>query len=129
MRRGASTLALLVGLAFGRPAAAHPMPFSSLDVRLDGPSLEVAITAHLFDLAHDLGVQPPERLLELHGGRAAELMAPRVRVLADGHPLPVAWHAPESVPDREGMRLRQRWTLPAPPGRLQIEALLFPYDR
>ena len=66
MQRGGFVLALLAGLAVAGPAGAHPMPFSTLDVRLHdaGAALEVSLTAHAFDWAHDLGVQLPERLME-----------------------------------------------------------------
>ena len=56
---------LAVGLlARAVPAAAHPVPFSYLDVQLQNSSLEVTLVVHIFDLAHDLQIAPPERLLE-----------------------------------------------------------------
>ncbi len=133
MRRGGTLLALIGGLVIARPAGAHPMPFSTLDVRLDSSALEVTVTAHLYDLAHELGVQPPERLGDpvlaaAHAATLRALVAARVQVIADGHPLPAAWSDPQPVPDRQGLRLRQRLVLPAPAGRVQIEAHLFPYD-
>ena len=51
-------------VAMAHPAAAHPVPFSYLDVRLQPHEVEIAIVAHIFDVSHDLNVDPPERLLE-----------------------------------------------------------------
>ena len=45
-------------------ASAHPVPFSYLDVRLEGPRLDGTLVLHAFDLAHDLQIDRPERLLE-----------------------------------------------------------------
>jgi hydrogenase/urease accessory protein HupE len=134
MLRGGFVLALLAGLAVAGPAGAHPMPFSTLDVRLDGAALEVALTAHAFDWAHDLGVQPPERLMEpgdaaVRADALARLVGPRVKLFADGRALGGTWSAPEVIADRQALRLQLRPALAAAPARLQIEAVLFPYDR
>ena len=45
-------------------ASAHPVPFSYLDVQLQKSALDVSLVVHIFDLAHDLQIVPPERLLE-----------------------------------------------------------------
>jgi hydrogenase/urease accessory protein HupE len=137
MQRGGATLAVSAGLAalaLAGPAAAHPMPFSTLDLRIDGASVEVSLTAHTFDWAHDLGLQPPERLLDpkaaaAQAGAVTALMGPRMKLAADGRWLPVSWSGPEVVVDRQALRLHRRHLLPDPPAHLQIEAVLFPYDR
>ncbi len=57
--------AVLVAIA--RPAAAHPVPFSYIDVRVDGRVIEVSVVAHAWDLIHDLNLGPEttdERFLE-----------------------------------------------------------------
>ena len=46
------------------PAAAHPVPFSYVDLRLQPGAIEGTVVAHIFDLAHDLNVAPAERLLD-----------------------------------------------------------------
>ena len=43
------------------PAAAHPVPFSFVDVRIQAASLDITVVAHIFDLGHDLGIEPPQR--------------------------------------------------------------------
>ncbi len=55
-------LALLVGVA--APAAAHPVPFSYLDIRIEPGAINLTLVVHVFDAAHELGVDPPERLLD-----------------------------------------------------------------
>src|ERR1043165_3641955 len=55
---------LIASLLCAAPAAAHPVPFSYLDLRLGPQTLEGSLTMHMFDVGHDLDVAPPERLLE-----------------------------------------------------------------
>ncbi len=55
--------AVLLLLVAG-PAAAHPVPFSYVDLRLGSTAVEGIIVVHMFDAAHDLTVDPPERLLD-----------------------------------------------------------------
>src|SRR5437870_10806883 len=50
--------------ALAIPAVAHPVPFSYLDLQLQPDFIEVSLVAHIYDLAHDLGISPIERLLE-----------------------------------------------------------------
>src|SRR5262245_43610915 len=49
---------LLAVVLLARPAWTHPVPFSYLDVRLSPSSLDVSLTVHIFDLAHDLMITP-----------------------------------------------------------------------
>ena len=54
----ATILRLLVCWAgWASPAAAHPSPFSYLDVRLPGPAVELTVVAHILDMAHDLDIR------------------------------------------------------------------------
>ena len=57
------------------PARAHPVPFSYLDLRLQPDAIEGTLVVHIFDVAHDLNIEPVERLLDpavaaQHVGRA-----------------------------------------------------------
>ena len=62
MKRLGLTLAVVVvALARAVPAAGHPAPFSYIDVLLKPASLDVAVVAHIFDVAHDLGIDPADR--------------------------------------------------------------------
>ena len=50
-------ICMLLGLVAAAPAAAHPSPFSYMDVRLPGAAVELTVVAHILDVAHDLGIQ------------------------------------------------------------------------
>ncbi|MGE3177659.1 MAG: HupE/UreJ family protein [Vicinamibacterales bacterium] len=125
---------LLVGGAAPRPAAAHPAPFSFLDLRLEAGAVQLSLVAHVFDVAHDVGVDPPEQLLQpadlqTHGRAFASLLAPRVRLAADGQPIAIGgWTVVEALPDRQSIRLEASAPVSTPPGVLTIDARLFPYD-
>ena len=55
---------MLALLGAAAPAAAHPAPFSYLDVRLRGNSLEVSAVIHAYDVAYELRIEPIERVLD-----------------------------------------------------------------
>lgn len=113
-------------------AWAHPAPFSYLDVRLDDRGVTGALVVHDFDVAHDLGVDPPDRLLDpdeaqTYRDRLVALVAPRVRLGFDGQPVAIAWGALEVAPERQSVRLA--FMVPAErPARLAVDAYVFPYD-
>jgi hydrogenase/urease accessory protein HupE len=126
-------LAVVALLAIAAPVQAHPAPFSFLDARLQGTTLDLAVVVHVFDIAHDLGVEPPELLLDpaVLASKAAAIdatLTPRLRVLLDGAQMPVRWSATEGAADRQAIRLRATISLERTPGTLGIDALLFPYD-
>jgi hydrogenase/urease accessory protein HupE len=116
------------------PATAHPVPFSYLDVHLDPDVINVTLVAHIFDVAHDLNVTPPEALLRAdvvaRSAAAMETMlAPRFTLTADGRPLTPRWSAtPDILTDRQSLRFEVRYQLPAAAGTVQITASMFPYD-
>jgi len=99
-----------IALMLGAPAFAHPVPFSYLDLRLSaGGGIDVTLVAHVFDLAHDLNIDPPERLLA--GTTAAEraaalaaLLPPRLQITADGRVVQASWCEPEVVRGRQSLR-------------------------
>jgi hydrogenase/urease accessory protein HupE len=132
MRRPA--LAILGALAMASPAAAHPAPFSYLDVSLGERSVDVAVVAHVFDLAHDLGLESPGLLLDpaLVAARGDELFAllvPRFQVAMDGRALPCpSSGAPEAAPDQQSVRLRFSCAPAATAGVVRVRTALFPYD-
>jgi hypothetical protein len=120
-------------VAAAASAAAHPVPFTYLDLRIDLDALDGTLVAHIFDIGHDLDIDPPERLLAppITAERAAAviaLLAPRVTIDADGRPLTATWSRVEAVPDRQSLRLHVRYALSAPAGTLTITTGLFPYD-
>ncbi|MGB2714584.1 MAG: HupE/UreJ family protein [Vicinamibacterales bacterium] len=121
-------------VAFAAPAAAHPAPFSYIDVRLERGTVEVAIVAHVFDVAHDLGLSNPEQLLDARAlsadaPRITSLLAGRVRVIVDGSSIAATpWSTPEPLPDRQSIRIVTQRRLAPAPGTVSISALMFPYD-
>ena len=125
---------MLAFLAAAAPAAAHPAPFSYLDVRLSAGALEVSVVIHAFDAAYELRVEPIERVLDPAMLRSsseaiAALLNSRLQVKVDGVPLgPAAWSPPEPIVDRQSLRLRTSYALASPPGVITVSAYLFPYD-
>ena len=114
-------------------AAAHPVPFSYLDVRLEETRLEGTLVLHAFDLAHDLQIDRPERMLDdgVARGRIASIeamMGQRFRISIDGREYPPAWGAWELLPDRQSLRLHFACAPARPPGVVRISASMFPYD-
>ena len=112
---------------------AHPVPFSYVDVHVHAGRIELTVVAHTFDLANDLKVQPPERLLEpdtlrAHTGAITKLAGDRLKVARDGAELVWTWSAPEPVADRQSVRVRASQDLVQPAGRVNVAALMFPYD-
>src|SRR5213596_778037 len=116
------------------PADAHPVPFSFVDVRIERGAVEVSVVAHMFDLAHDVDLQPPERLLESsilasHADAILSLVRSRLYLTADGAALTDAvWSAPEALPERQSIQLRAHFPLRRSPGRVIVTTLMFPYD-
>jgi hypothetical protein len=64
MQRLARVCLAVTFLALAGPVDAHPVPFSYLDVQVQKNGLDVSIVVHIFDVAHDLQIAPPERPLE-----------------------------------------------------------------
>ena len=127
---------LVCWLALASPADAHPAPFSYVDVRFDGTSLQVAIIAHVLDVAHELGIADPAELLDAERLRSrrdavVSLLAAKGGVLLDDLPLPAApWSEPELLPERDALRVQARVDLPGGrlPARVAISGPMFPYD-
>jgi hydrogenase/urease accessory protein HupE len=115
-------------------AAAHPVPFSYIDARVERTAIDVAVIVHVFDIAHDLGVEPPDRLLDpaFLADRAdaiRALLAPRLDIAADGRIVSDGqWSAPEAIADRQSIRLRVRYNMATQPGMVAVTARMFPYD-
>src|SRR5919108_5090386 len=112
---------------------AHPAPFSYADLNLTSAAIDGAIVLHVFDLAHDLRIDPAERLLDPATAQAQRtalesLIRTRVQLTADGRPLPTTFGSIEAVIDRSSLRFQVRWPLSRAPGRLTLDARLFPYD-
>ena len=131
MRRLLLFLLLVMGLA--SPALAHPAPFSYVDVRLDGAAIDVTVTVHEFDAAHDLGIQDAARLLDParlaeHSPALIALLRDRLQIWVNGVRLDGTWTSAVALADRQAIQLRVSYRAGAPPPSLTVAARLFPYD-
>jgi hydrogenase/urease accessory protein HupE len=120
---------LLIGAA---PAAAHPAPFSYLDLQLDSSGLSGTLVVHDLDAAHDLSVQNADSLLDpataaRYRDALVAILGPRLVLTLDGVPASITWGAIDVVPDRQSLRLAFTVSR-ARPGHIKIHAYLFPYD-
>ena len=124
---------LVAALMFARPVSAHPVPFSFLDLQLRPGMVEISLVAHIFDIAHDIGLAPIERLLEpaVAAQRAdaiRKLLASRLEIAADGRVLAGVWSTPEILKDRQSLRFTVRYPVDAMPGMVTANTVMFPYD-
>jgi hypothetical protein len=133
MHRQLVPLIMVATLLWGAaPAAAHPAPFSYLDLQLDSSGLSGTLVVHDLDAAHDLGVQNADSLLDpataaRYRDALVALLGPRLSLTLDGSPATITWGAIDVVPDRQSLRLAFTVTK-SRPGHVTIHALIFPYD-
>src|SRR5918993_1910720 len=128
-RRFALVVALLV---YSAAAAAHPAPFSYLDLRLNASGVTGTLVVHDLDAAHDLGLPQTESLLDAtvaarYRDALVALLTPRLAIAFDGTPVVITWGAIDVVPERQSVRLAFTIADP-PPGHAVVEAYVFPYD-
>jgi hydrogenase/urease accessory protein HupE len=127
-------LLLVLLLVLAVPASAHPVPYSHLDLRLTSRGIEASLVVHDFDLAHDLGIREPERLLNSaflseHATSIHSLLADRLRISADGMPFQPEWDVPQVLRDAESVLFILRYpSIHSMPKRVEIRAAMFPYD-
>ena len=130
MKGFAAAVFAAVLVAMASPAAAHPAPFTYLDLRLQDGALDVTIIGHIFDIGHDLHVDPPERLLEsatiaAQGDAIAALFAPRLTILVNNVPVkPGPWSPAEALVDRQVIKPARMRDSPGT-GVFAVEARLF----
>jgi hypothetical protein len=113
-------------------AAAHPAPFSYLDLHLDANGVTGTLVVHDLDAAHDLGFADADSLLDpataaRYRDALVSLIGPRISLMLDGRQGTITWGAIDVVPDRQSLRLGftvSRFR----PGQLGIHAYVFPYD-
>jgi hydrogenase/urease accessory protein HupE len=113
-------------------AVAHPAPFSYLDLRIGNASIDGALVVHIIDVAHDLGIAAPEKLLDratAYGNldRLTALVTQRMVLRAEQH-LMIERGDVDTLPERQGIQLHFRIHTPRP-ATLGIHVLMFPYDR
>jgi hypothetical protein len=133
-RRLAALAVLALALIVPARLEAHPSPFSYLDVRVTGDRLALTLVVHIFDVAHDLPFDPPDRLLDSaalaeRAPAIAAMLAPRLRVTVDGSPLaPPAWRDFVARPERQSIEMAAEFPLAGMPGVVAIDTAMFPYD-
>lgn len=126
------TLVAAVWALAAAPAAAHPAPFSYLDLHLDANGVTGTLVVHDLDAAHDLGVANADSLLDpptaaRYRDALVALLGPRLSLMLDGTPATITWGALDVVPDRQSLRLAFTVSTTRP-GHIGIQAYLFPYD-
>jgi hydrogenase/urease accessory protein HupE len=118
-------------LAAAAPAWAHPAPFSYLDVVFRDGRIDGTLVIHIIDAAHELGIAPPERLLdnavaERERERLAGILTSRLQLETDRRLIP-QWSSLEPLPNDAALKLK--FTIPTEQsGSLTLDANLFPYD-
>lgn len=132
MRLRTVLAALAFSLLIAGSAAAHPAPFSYLDLQLDDNGLSGTLVVHDLDAAHDLGVTNADTLLEpqtaaRYRDALIALLGPRLALTLDGSPATITWGALDIVADRQSLRLAFTVTR-SRPGHVGLNAYIFPYD-
>src|SRR5262245_37219400 len=129
LRRLATSLALVL-LAVSS-AAAHPAPFSYLDLVFRDGRIDGTLVVHVIDAAHELGIASPDRLLdnavaERERQRLAAILAPRITLRTDRRLIP-QWSSLELL--RNDAALKLKFTVPDEgAGAFSLDTNLFPYD-
>lgn len=133
-RLAAALIAAVLVLIVPARLDAHPSPFSYLDVHATGEGLKLTLVVHIFDVAHDLPFDPPERLLDAdvladQGPAIARLLASRMHISTDGNLQPApAWRNFKALPERQSIQMAADLPLSAMPGLIAIDTAMFPYD-
>jgi len=114
-------------------AAAHPAPFSYLDLHLSAAGVRGTLTVHDLDAAYELKISDADALQDptvarRHGPALAAVLAPRLHLALDGRPVAVTLGDATPVPDRQGLRFTVTIDAAGTPGRVHVETVLFPYD-
>lgn len=119
-------------LTLAPSAAAHPAPFSYLDLRFEEGRTHGSLVLHDYDVAHDLGINAPETLNDpevasKHYDVLTRLMTSRLTFTVDGRRATIAWQGIEPIAERQSVKLA--FTLDVIEfGAMRVAALLFPYD-
>jgi hypothetical protein len=128
---GIRAAAVVAFCCFATHVSAHPAPFSYLDIAFRGGAIEGSLTVHVIDIAHELNVTPPERVLDpdfltRERQRILAVITPRISLKTD-RPLMIQWGTIQ--PMKEELALRLSYRIPNEhPGALEIDTNLFPYD-
>jgi hydrogenase/urease accessory protein HupE len=132
-RLAPASAVLVVALATPAPAFTHPAPFSYLDVRLSGNSIQGTLVLHDFDVAHELKLATPDLLLDPatlpgYAPGITALVLERLRMNGDGRDLKWQISGVRPLSDRTAIEVTYRIPIANTVGRLRINAAPFPYD-
>jgi len=124
-------VAAAVLVAGGVRVSAHPAPFSYLDLVFRNGGIDGTLVVHIIDVAHDLGIQPVERLLDdrlvqSESERIGRLLQPRIQIRSNRR-LTLEWQSVELLREELALRLKYR-IADEQPGAISIDTNLFPYD-
>ncbi|BCS33672.1 hypothetical protein TBR22_A28990 [Luteitalea sp. TBR-22] len=127
----ACLLAALILVAGTRPVAAHPAPFSYLDVKVSPARLDGTLVLHTIDVAREVGLPDPRALAEpatvaRHLDAIVTLVTTRAAIEADGTPITWQIDRVEPVPGQDAVAIAWHAQLSRSPGLLGIGARLFP---
>jgi hydrogenase/urease accessory protein HupE len=127
----AITLAFFVCIS--ARVAAHPAPFSYLDLHLAPAGLSGRLVVHDLDVAYELKLEDPTRLadedyLQQHAAAIGGLLSRRLQFFQDGRTLRWTLQGVSPVPGQDAVELTWRAPSTGPVGKLTIAAHLFPYD-
>ena len=135
LQLGLATLlrVLVVALALlaAVPAAAHPVPFSYLDLEVHDTAVDGRIRVHLVDIAPVLGLADQQALLDpavrtAHRAAIERYLASRIAFERSGFQR-ARWGEMAVVDENEAIELT--FSIPGPPeGALTLDANLFPAD-
>ncbi|HEY6816711.1 MAG TPA: HupE/UreJ family protein [Croceibacterium sp.] len=123
--------AILAALLLAAPAAAHPVPFSYVELDVHDGAVDGRIRMHLVDLAPVLGITDPQALLdpavrEANRSRIERYLAARI-AFERGGIRRAEWEAMAVVDANEAIELT--FTIPGEPeGALTLDTDLFPAD-
>ena len=132
-KRTAAIAAFLVLALVPMRATAHPVPFSYLDLHLQPGKIDGTLVVHILDVAHDLAIDRPERLLDPvfateHFDPMAKLVDSRLRLEVNGVRVTLAWKRVDVLADRQSLRLHLEAASPAAVATMRIAGAMFPYD-
>ena len=128
-RRFRAVLLAIFVMCLSVTAAAHPVPFSYLDLDLKGDRIEGRVTAHATDIGQALAMEDAAQLLDQS---VLEAMQPRIAaLLAQGMELgdlpPPRWTTIAPVADDDAVQLGFVIDA-APPPALEVRAHFFDRD-
>jgi len=117
----------------GRPAYAHTLPLSHVELRVMDSGIDATIQVPAIDVAHYLPEVTPDLLLTPTGlnqqkGTVAAIISARLLLEADGEMLRLELLRIEPVADQKDIRLHLHFAWTKRPDNLRVNCHLFPYD-